>query len=211
MLGKDQYVREMWEYCSCERSKVKKFRDDAEKEKQEGIQGQWQRESPAKEYLEQVKCCKDSDCTPRMMKQALFALKGESGEAYKSIFRIQTKATEWAIDRIQEAFEKLAKDEARKPSTVQEDMIIKYRLLVAHHRASRRAGRRHDVIGGSQRRKSTQTGGVQSEEKNLIEGRQAGWWCTARPMWELDQCTEVAGESTRGWRRPYTEYCDKPL
>ena len=25
---------------------------DAEKEKQEGIQGQWQRESPAKEFLE---------------------------------------------------------------------------------------------------------------------------------------------------------------
>ena len=43
---------------SCERLETKKFREDAEKEKQEGVQGQWQRESPAKEYLEQVKCCK---------------------------------------------------------------------------------------------------------------------------------------------------------
>ena len=60
----------MWEYFSCERFKAKKFREEAEKEKQEGIQNQWQHESRAKEYLEQVKCCKDTDCTPRMMKQA---------------------------------------------------------------------------------------------------------------------------------------------
>ena len=33
MLGKDQYIRELWEYYSCERSKVKRFREDAEKEK----------------------------------------------------------------------------------------------------------------------------------------------------------------------------------
>ena len=45
---RDQYTREMWEYLSCERSKVKKFREDAEKEKQEGIQGQWQSESAGK-------------------------------------------------------------------------------------------------------------------------------------------------------------------
>ena len=35
-------------------------------------------------------------------------------------FRVQAKATEWAFDRIQEAFEQVAKDEARKLSTVQE-------------------------------------------------------------------------------------------
>ena len=48
----------------------------AEKEKQEGIQGQWKLESPAKEYLEQVKCCADTDCTPTMMKYGFFASKG---------------------------------------------------------------------------------------------------------------------------------------
>ena len=58
----------MWEYHSRERSNVKKFREDAEKEKQEGMQGHWQRESRAKEYLEQVTCCEDTDCTARMMK-----------------------------------------------------------------------------------------------------------------------------------------------
>ena len=34
----------------------------------------------------------------------------------------KTKATEWAFDRIKEAFEQVAKDEARKLSTVQEIM-----------------------------------------------------------------------------------------
>ena len=33
------------------------------------------------------------------------------------------KAAEWAFDRIKEAFEKVAKDEARKLSTVQELMM----------------------------------------------------------------------------------------
>ena len=60
MLGKDQYMREMWDYCR-ERSRVKKLREDVGKEKQAGIQGQWQRESPARTYLEQVKCCNDTD------------------------------------------------------------------------------------------------------------------------------------------------------
>ena len=32
MLGKDQCIRRMWEYCFCERLKAKKFREDAEKE-----------------------------------------------------------------------------------------------------------------------------------------------------------------------------------
>ena len=67
MLGKDQYIQGMWEYFSLERAKAKKFLKDAEKEKQEEIQGQWQRDSPVKEFLEQVKSA-DTDGTPKMMK-----------------------------------------------------------------------------------------------------------------------------------------------
>ena len=50
MMGKEQYVRGMWEYFRRERDRVNKFREQAEAEKQAGIQGQWQLESPAKEY-----------------------------------------------------------------------------------------------------------------------------------------------------------------
>ena len=62
---------------------------DAEKEKQEGIQGQWQRESLAKEYLEQVKSSAVTDCTPKMMKYCYFSLKGGDWEEYESIFKLK--------------------------------------------------------------------------------------------------------------------------
>ena len=41
----------MWEYFSFQRLIAKRFVKEAEKEQQEGIQGQWQHELPAKEYL----------------------------------------------------------------------------------------------------------------------------------------------------------------
>ena len=75
MMGKEPYLRGMWEHFSCERSKAKKFRQLADEEKQAGIQGQWQQESPAREYLEQVKCCHDTDCNESMMKKGFTALK----------------------------------------------------------------------------------------------------------------------------------------
>ena len=74
IVGKEQYVREMWEYFCQERARVKRFRDEAEEERQAGTQGQWQLEPPAREYSEQVKCCNDTDCTHRMMKHGFLAL-----------------------------------------------------------------------------------------------------------------------------------------
>ena len=107
-----------------ERLRVKNFQEEAEKERQTGIlQGQWQQESPAREYLEQAKCCKGTDCTHRMMKYGLFALKCGKWEEYKNTFRSEVKATEWAFDRIKEAVEKVAKDESRKLSTAQAIVI----------------------------------------------------------------------------------------
>ena len=50
MMGKEPYLRGMWEHFSCERSKAKKFRQLADEEKQAGVRGQWQQESPAREY-----------------------------------------------------------------------------------------------------------------------------------------------------------------
>ena len=46
----------------------------------------------------------------------------ETGKSTKAL-RKEVKVSEWAFDRIKEAFEKVAKDEARKLSTVQEIMI----------------------------------------------------------------------------------------
>ena len=97
MMGKEQYIPEMWEYFCQERAIVKRFREEAEKERQVGIQGQGQLESPAREYLEQVKCCNDTDCTHRMMKQGFLALKSGDWEEYKNTFRKEVKLSEWVL------------------------------------------------------------------------------------------------------------------
>ena len=116
-------MRELWEYFCQERNRVKRFRELAEEGNQAGIQGQWQLESPAKEYLEQVKCFDETDCIHTMMKQGFVTLKSGDWEEFKSTFRTEVKATEWAFDRIKEAFEQVAQDEERKLSIVQEIMI----------------------------------------------------------------------------------------
>ena len=47
-------------------------------------------ESPASEYLEHVRCCNDTDCTPRMMKHAFFALKRrETGKNTKAFSELK--------------------------------------------------------------------------------------------------------------------------
>ena len=51
-MGNEQFTRGMWEYYIRKRVEAKKIRDDAAREKQEGIQGQWQQESPFREILE---------------------------------------------------------------------------------------------------------------------------------------------------------------
>ena len=48
MMEKEPYVRGMWEHILQERSRVKRFRELADEEKQAGIQGEWQQESPAR-------------------------------------------------------------------------------------------------------------------------------------------------------------------
>ena len=121
--GKEPYVRGMWEHVLQERSRVKRFRELAEEEKQAGIQGQWQQESPAREYLEQVKFCHNTDCNEPMMKKGFTALKNGTWEEYEETFRIKMKASEWVFDRIKEAFELVAQDEAEKVSIVHEIML----------------------------------------------------------------------------------------
>ena len=55
-------------FLSCKSDSAKTFLREAEKEKQEGIQAQWQQESLAKEFLEQAKSCADTDCTHKRMR-----------------------------------------------------------------------------------------------------------------------------------------------
>ena len=45
----------------------------------------------SREYLGQVKCCNDTDCTHRIMKQGFVALKSGDWEEYKTTFREELK------------------------------------------------------------------------------------------------------------------------
>ena len=93
MMRKEPYLRGMCEHFSSERSKAKKFRQLADEEKQAGIQGQWQSESPAKEYLEQVKRRDDTYCTENDEERLYRPEKWRLGK-YEGIFRFEVKATE---------------------------------------------------------------------------------------------------------------------
>ena len=73
VMEKEPYLRGMREHFLQERSRAKRFRELADEEEQAGIQGQWQQESPAREYLEQVKCSHDTDCSEPMMKKGFTA------------------------------------------------------------------------------------------------------------------------------------------
>ena len=74
-----------------------------------------------------------------------FVLKSGQWEEYKSIFKVEAKATEWAFERIREALKKVAKEEAGRLSIVQR-IMLKYRLLAAHRCASTRTRMCHDVV-----------------------------------------------------------------
>ena len=98
-MGKEPYLRGMWEHFSCERSKAKKYRQLADEEKQAGIQGQWQQESPVREFLEQAKCCNDTDCNESMMKKGFTALNNGTWEEYRETFEEKMNASDWAFVR----------------------------------------------------------------------------------------------------------------
>ena len=58
-----------------------------------------------------------------MMNKGFTALKNGTWEEYMETFRKKMKASEWAFDRIKEAFDLVARDEAEKTSVVQEIML----------------------------------------------------------------------------------------
>ena len=153
--------------------------EDFGEEKQAGIQGQWQLESPARECLEQVKCCNDTDRTHRMMKQGFLALNSGEWEEYKNTFRNEVKVSEWALDRTTEASEKVAKGLLKKAEHRPRNHDRKYRVLATHHasRESKEALRCHTcarfvkvsrwktTFGGSLGDKGAIIGGAQLVEK----------------------------------------------
>ena len=89
-------------------------------ENQEGIQGQWQEESPFKEVLEQVKRSADTDCGAQKMRRANNAKKSGNAENFQEECRKEGKLCEWTLDRLQEAYEQVAMGDIDRLSIAKE-------------------------------------------------------------------------------------------
>ena len=81
-MGNEQFTRGMWEYFS-------QKRDDAAREKQEGIQGQWQQESPFREIMEQARRDEDTESSSEIMRKSNIAKRCSRGhwELYVKLSR----------------------------------------------------------------------------------------------------------------------------
>ena len=121
VMGNEQFLRGMREYFTLERAGARKIIADAAREKQEGIHGQWQQESPFTEVLEQVKRSADVDSGSQMMRRGYLAMKNGSWEDCKEGYRKEGKSCEWTFERIREACEKVTKDEIGRLGIVQEN------------------------------------------------------------------------------------------
>ena len=93
---------------------------DAAQEKQEGIQGKWQQESPYQEVFEQVKRYADTDCNAPIMRRACNAKKSGNWERFKEEFRNEGKLCEWTFERLHEAYDKVAMEDIGHLSIAQE-------------------------------------------------------------------------------------------
>ena len=89
IMGNEQFTRGMWEYFIRKRVEAKKIRDDAAREKQEGIQGQWQQESPFRDILEHARSNEDMVCSSEIMRRSYFATRDSGWEEFKG--RMQRK------------------------------------------------------------------------------------------------------------------------
>ena len=74
-LEANNFCAECGEHFTLRKARARKIFADAAQDKQEGIQGQWQHESPLKKVLEQIKRSADTDCNAQMMCRAYDANK----------------------------------------------------------------------------------------------------------------------------------------
>ena len=67
---------------SQKRAEVEKILEGAARERQEGLQGQWQQESPSREILEQVRGNADMGCSTQMMRRVYYAMRDGRWEEF---------------------------------------------------------------------------------------------------------------------------------
>ena len=96
----EQYLRRMWEHFT--------VLSDAEKERQEGAQGNWQKESPSKQELELVKRSSYLSINGSLMRRAYHAGSSGNWESYLEEFRRDGMLSVWASIKVKECYGRVA-------------------------------------------------------------------------------------------------------
>ena len=142
--------------------------------------------------MEQVKCCNDTDCTHRMVKQSFLALKCGEWEEFNNTSRKEVKVSERAFDRTRKLSRRWQRMMQKKKLSIVREIMIRstdyMRRIIA---PAGRARRRYDVIlvpalyqfpvgrlrlVSLRREKSTRLGGVRYVERNSIGCNRTGFW-----------------------------------
>ena len=90
IMGDELFIRGMWECFALKRAEAKKILEDAARERQEGMQGQWQQKSLFREILEQVRGNVEMGCGLQMMRKGHIANEGwQLGRVQRKIQRIR--------------------------------------------------------------------------------------------------------------------------
>ena len=137
----------MWEYLTLRRAEEKRIRDDAAREKQEGTNGQWQRESQFKEILEHARRNEDMECSSEIMCRSYDAMRNIRCEELKEEC-IEKKGKSFicmGLKTTRDANEKVVKEEAGRLGIVRK-LLRKHGLPEANHCASGRKWRSHVVV-----------------------------------------------------------------
>ena len=183
-------------FFSLKRAEAK--RDDAAREKQEGMQGQWQQESPFREVLEQARRNEDMGCSSEVVRKNQRRL-------------LRGKSSELAPGTIREAYEKVVKEEAGRLGIVRE---ILRKTRISRGESLRQSEDREElpcrtsariatvflwrtICGGYRRRRSTAVGGVQSVEKEMNGEHPTGFWCCSSAQAKMRQQFSVRTRSRK--------------
>ena len=112
----------------CQKRRAKAVLADAETEKQEGIQGKWQMESPFREVLEQIKKSSDVSCNAYLVRRAHYAGKSGDWEGCQKAHRDKGESSEWACIKVEESYDEVAWEDVGRLSIAQ-DILRKHTHL----------------------------------------------------------------------------------
>ena len=173
--------------------------------RQEGAQGQWQQESSFSEILEQVRGNVDMGSGPQMMRKGYLAMRDGRWEEFKERYREVEKSSEWTLERLREACEKVATDEIGRLGIVQEiigkstDFLRKVMAPVGGMGGVTlskicphiKSFSLEDNIWWETAERRSTVGGVRYVEADTNGEHQTGyWWCSSVPTPSKQKCFE---------------------